>query len=414
MSLLTDFDIATDLKVEFYIPNDADNLFIIGVSDIGGTNVLAGAGWFIIGVSEIGGTDVLAEGEYAFDWQDLNCDTSRVVTALGGQVENMTYFIATPSSAQIQLQSYTYDPTNNRTIRPGTPVRVRLNRGELDFVIYRGYIDTLDVSYTIDGLNLINITALDSFRQVVNTRLAEFDTTTDFPEGYASPYEVIEKVAEGFGTSMNALSTESPGKIPSVLVTDVIPNVIMTDAIQVGLGFFWIDPATEEFVFIPRPAIGAIPDGTYTVGNSHEDEFHLCMNDLTVNADYDDVYNSLRVALKSDDATYVLRTDPDSIDLYDVSALDVQINTTDIDELNIWADRVFTQSPTRLVKSVETPALDRSGNLTHAAEILPGELIGVKYETSDMNIDTYYSVSRVSHFVTADNWFTTLELWKEA
>ena len=60
MSLLTDFDIATDLKVEFYIPNDADNLFIIGVSDIGGTNVLAGAGWFIIGVSEIGGTDVLA------------------------------------------------------------------------------------------------------------------------------------------------------------------------------------------------------------------------------------------------------------------------------------------------------------------------------------------------------------------
>ncbi len=116
MSLLTDFDIATDLKVEFYIPNDADNLFIIGVSDIGGTNVLAGAGWFIIGVSEIGGTDVLAEGEYAFDWQDLNCDTSRVVTALGGQVENMTYFIATPSSAQIQLQSYTYDPTNNRQL----------------------------------------------------------------------------------------------------------------------------------------------------------------------------------------------------------------------------------------------------------------------------------------------------------
>jgi len=414
MTLLADFDIAEDLKVEFYIPDNAANLFIIGVSDLGGTNVLAGAGWFIIGVSEIGGADVLAEGAYAFDWQNLNCDVANVKTELGGTVENMTYFQAQPSTAAIALQSYTYDPTNNRTIRPGTPVRVRLNRAELDEVIFSGFINTVDVSYTVDGLNLISISALDSFNKVVTTRLAEFDTTTDFPDGYATPYEVIEKVAEGFGTSMYALSSETTGRIPSVLATDVIPNFFLSDAIQVGLGFFWIDPPTQEFVFIPRPVIAAIPDGTYTIGNSHEDDLHLCMSDLIVQGEYDDVYNSLRVALKTDDATYVIRQDQDSIDLYGVAAIDVQIDTTDIDQLNVWADRVFTQYPTRLVKSVTTPAIDRNNNLTHAAEIMPGEVLGVKYVTSEMNIDSYYSVAKVIHTIDVNNWFTRLELWKEA
>jgi len=30
-----------------------------------------------------------------------------------------------------------------------------------------------------------------------------------------------------------------------------------------------------------------------------------------------------------------------------------------------------------------------------------------------MDIDTYYSVTKVSHSIDVNNWFTTLELWKE-
>jgi hypothetical protein len=138
------------------------------------------------------------------------------------------------------------------------------------------------------------------------------------------------------------------------------------------------------------------------------------MSDLIVQGEYDDVYNSLRVALKTDDATYVIRQDQDSIDLYGVAAIDVQIDTTDINQLNVWADRVFTQYPTRLVKSVTTPAIDRNNNLTHAAEIMPGEVLGVKYVTSELNIDSYYSVAKVIHTIDVNNWFTRLELWKEA
>ena len=413
MSVLTDFDIAQDLKVEFFIPDESENIFIIGVSEIGGSDVLGGAGWFIIGESLIGGPDVITDGEFTFDWRNLACETSRVETSLGGSVQNATYFQPMPGEASIVLQSYTYDPTNNRTIRPGTGVRVRVSRGSLDEMLFRGYINNINVSYTVEGLNLITITAFDSFSKVVNTRLELFDTVTNYPEGYASSYEVLEEVALGYGTSMNAQSVDDGGRVPGVLETDVIPNNFINDAIQVGLGFFWIDPATEEFVFIPRPGIGEVPLGVYTVGNNHSDPNHLCMSGISISGDYNDVYNSLRVALTSDDAIYALRSDQDSIDLYDIAAIDARINTTDIEQLNLWADKVFTQSPTHLVQSVDTPAVNRLGNLTHAAQILPGELIGVEYQTSNMNINTYYSVVKVSHSINSDTWFTTLELWKE-
>jgi hypothetical protein len=78
-----------------------------------------------------------------------------------------------------------------------------------------------------------------------------------------------------------------------------------------------------------------------------------------------------------------------------------------------WADEVFTKAPTRAVQYVSTPAKDRLGNLTQAAFFAPGTLIGVKYSKSPLNIDDYYTITKVSHSIDVDTWFTTLELWKE-
>ena len=78
-----------------------------------------------------------------------------------------------------------------------------------------------------------------------------------------------------------------------------------------------------------------------------------------------------------------------------------------------WGTVVFNQTTTKLVKSVETPAIDRKGNLTHAAVIAPGETININYQTNELDISDTYTVTKVSHSIDVDNWFTTLELWKE-
>jgi len=52
--------------------------------------------------------------------------------------------------------------------------------------------------------------------------------------------------------------------------------------------------------------------------------------------------------------------------------------------------------------------------LTPAAVFTPGTIIGVSYTTNQLDIVGYYTIIRVSHDIDVDNWFTTLELWKEA
>ena len=412
MTTIANFDIAQHLKVEAYMPNETENVFIVGISYIGGTDLLSFGGAFIIGESLIGGTAVI--GGTGLTWVAIQCEVSKADISIGGEVENTLYFQPAPGTLSLDLQSWTLDPNTNSSFRPGTQIRLRLDNEIVSKTLFSGYIDTLNVAYRPDGPNLIKLKAFDAFKRYVNSRLDLFDSETDFPAGFVTPYEQLELVAEGLGTAMNAASAATEGEIPSTLLTDVIPNNLIYDAIQVGLGLFWVDQATGEFVFIPRPTIGGtIPTGTYTVGNNHSDPYHLCMSDIEVVSDQDAIFNSLKVSLTSDSATYVVIKDQDSIDLYGTFAQDVAINTTDEVELTRWANDVFAQSPSKLVKSVETPAINRQGILTEAAFFDPGTLIGVEYVTSNIDISDYYTITRVSHSIDVDNWYTSLELWKE-
>jgi hypothetical protein len=413
--VLEHLDIAQDIKVEFLLPDAVGNLFILGISELGSDDVLAGAGQFIIGLSLLGGTDVLAgEAEIAFTWQGYECSVAELESSVGGEIQDSLFFQPRAGQLSVTLQNLLLDPTNNPAFRPGVPVRVRLDRDEVDITLFKGFIDNMSVGYDTDNNHILQFTAYDSLKQFVNSRLAILDTTDEdeFPDGYATPYEVIELLAEQFGTSMNAQSAETRGKLPPMLMTDFIPNTILYDAIQTGLGIFWVDQETQEFVFIPRPELSET-EGSYSVGNDHNAPLHLCMSDIEVASDIDSIFNSLQVTLKDDAETSVLVNNTDSIELYGVFATDAIVNTTDATELQDWATSVFNSSTRNLVRSVQTPAVNRLGNLTHAAVMAPGETIRVVYQTSKLNINQAYTVTKVSHNINVDTWFTTLELWKE-
>lgn len=413
MTTIPDFNIATDLKVEFFLPDEASNLFIIGISKLGSDDVLAQTGLFIVGVSLLGGGDLLGDTEaIAFTWQDLSCEVAKAEIEIGGSIQDQLYFQPQPARANLLLQSWALDPNYNSSFRPGTPVRIRLTKGAVNQVIWAGTIDTISGSYFVDGVNQLRVTAFDAFRQIVNSRIPLFDSDTGFP-GYVTPYEQLELIADAAGTAMNSASSDPGGKIPSTIKTDVIPSGLIYEAIQVGLGLFWIDPATQEFVFVPRPTSTSVPPGTKIIGNDHSAPNHLCMTDIKTSANSDVVFNSLKVILESDDTISTLVENTDSIELYGRFAQDVTLNTTDLTELENWANSVFNQSPTNLVESVETLTKDRQGTLTEAAFFLPGDLVGVDYSENVLVIDDYYTITKVSHFIDPDNWLTTLDLWKE-
>jgi len=415
--LIPDFKIGQNLLVEFLLPDEDGNSFILGISELGGDDVLGGFGEFILGLSLLGGDDVLAPSS-GLKWQDVGCETANANLSLGGSISDAIYFQPEPGTANLTLQSYDLDPTVNKNVRANTKIRVRLDSSEIDRVLFVGYIDTIDVTYYPDGPNLIRITAYDLYKSLVNTRIADWDTTT-FPAGYATTDEVFELIALKTGIGLSPDSLPTVGRIPAVDLENVLVPDVINDAIDVGLAIVWLDQDNESLTVIPRPEAETGGPTTYIIGNNHpapgdNDPYHLCLAEINVSSDADAVYNSLKVALTSDEDTFVFLKDQDSIDLYGESAVDVAINTTDADELARWAEAVYNQAPTKLVSQVVTPAKDRLGTLTEAAVFTPGTLVGVSYTTNQLNIVGYYTVIRVSHEIDVDNWFTTLELWKEA
>jgi hypothetical protein len=411
--LISNFSLKDNLFVEFLLPDEDGNSFILGISELGGDDVLGGFGEFVIGVSLLGGNDVLAPS-LGLKWQDVGCETGNASISIGGSISDAIYFQPEPATANLTLQSYDLDPTVNKNIRANTKIRVRLDAPEIDRVLFVGYIDTIDVTYYPDGPNLIRITAYDVYKSLVNVRIADWDTT-ELPAGYATTDEVFELIALKSGIGLSPDSKPTIGRIPAIATQNILVPDVINDAINVGLAVVWVDQDTEELTVIPRPSSSEGTDTTYVVGNNHSSSpYHLCLGEINVSSDADAVYNSLKVALTSDEETFVFLKDQDSIDLYGESAVDVAINTTDADELARWAAAVYRQAPTKLVSQVVTPAKDRLGDLTAAAVFTPGSLVGVSYTTSQLNIVGYYTVIRVSHEIDVDNWFTTLELWKEA
>jgi hypothetical protein len=415
--MIANFDIQTNLLVEFLLPDEDGTSFLLGISDIGGTDTLGGFGEFEINSSLLGGDDVLAPSPGLL-WQDVGCETANVNITIGGSIEDAIYFQPAPATANLTLQSYDLDPTVNKNIRANTKIRVRLDSAEIDRVLFIGYIDTIDVTYYPLGPNLIRITAYDIYKSLVNARIEDWDTT-GYPAGYATTDEVFQLISSKTGIGLSPNSEPTIGKIPAVQIDNAIVPDLINDAIDVGLAVVWIDQDTEELTVIPRPSESSGTATTYIIGNNHpapgeSDPYHLCMAEIQVSSDADAVYNSLNVALSSDPLTFVFRKDQDSIDLYGESAVNVSINTTDLTELERWAEAVYSQAPTKLVSQVVTPAKDRLGNLTYAAVFTPGTLVGVSYTTNELDIVQFYTIIQVSHAIDVDNWFTTLELWKES
>jgi hypothetical protein len=411
--MIADFTLKDNLFVEFLLPDEDGNSFILGISELGGDDVLGGYGEFTLGVSLLGGEDVLAPSS-GLKWQDVGCETANATISIGGSISDAIYFQPEPATANLTLQSYDLDPTVNKNVRANTKIRVRLDSPEIDRVLFVGYIDTIDVTYYPDGPNLIRITAYDVYKSLVNVRIADWDTT-DLPAGYATTDEVFELIALKSGIGLSPDSKPTVGRIPAIATQNILVPDVINDAINVGLAIVWVDQGTEELTVIPRPTSSEGTDTTYVIGNNHSSSpYHLCLGEINVSSDADAVYNSLKVALTSNEETFVFLKDQDSIDLYGESAVDVAINTTDADELARWAAAVYQQAPTKLVSQVVTPAKDRLGNLTQAAVFTPGTLIGVSYTTNQLNIVGYYTVIRVTQEIDVDNWFTTLELWKEA
>ena len=392
MAVIADFDIATDLKVEMYLPQGVANVFVLGISLLNGPDVL--------------GTD----GSGTLEWQDLACEVNRVQTSIGGSIASNVYFQADSGKANIQLQSWTFDPNNYSFIRPGTQVRVRLLKGGYDRVIWSGTVDDINVTYAPDQQNQITIEATDFWALLVNRRFDYLPSTPLLPSD-AIALAINEVAATGFTIPFDGFSINPEWYMTGTQALNTTFGAVAADCLTTGLGFIHIDPNTGYLIYRPRATSG-VP--IYTVGNNHGDPGHLCMADLDSVTQSEDIYNTVLVTQKYAVTPFSeLYTDQDSIDLFGQRSEDFTVDLDTTLDADAWANAVFTPKPVTRVQSVVTPAIDRFRDLTEAVEFMPGDYVGVYYVTDNIDIDTNYTITRVRHSIDVNNWFTTLEVWKE-
>jgi hypothetical protein len=179
MAVLDNFDIATDLKVEFLLPVGARNVFVLGISTLGGLNVLGDAGSGVV------------------EWQDLKCEVNRVQTSIGGSIASNVFFQADSGKATINMQSWEFDPNNYPAIRPGIEIRVRVVRDAYDFILWHGTLDDINVTYAPDQQNQITVNATDFWALLVNRRF-DYTPSGAIKPSYAIGEAIDEVVATGF------------------------------------------------------------------------------------------------------------------------------------------------------------------------------------------------------------------------
>lgn len=404
MSILENFDIATDLKVQMYLPLEGGNVFVLGVSQLGGNQVL--------------GTDNTG----IKGWVNLEVEVNRVTTSIGGGISSNIHYQADAGHANLDLQSWTFDPANHSSMLPGTPVRLLLSRGLYERILWYGSVDDINVSYAPDQPNQIRIQATDLWASIVARR---FDYA---PDGEGS-YGIDSKMypSEAIDIAMTQLSSTG-FYLPYTPDTDPAHEWFMTQTgannttfgavvdniLTSGLGFIWVDPDTGELKYRARKESGT---ATYTIGNNHGEVGHLCMSDISTETNTDGIINSFLIKQKyeylGNPVFEIAYIDQDSIDIFSERSGDYTVDLAETSDANKYMDSLVIPRPPTIVKSVTTPTIDRLGDLTEASVLMPGDYIGVSYVTDKIDLEDTYTITKVSHSVDVNNWFTTIELWKE-
>jgi hypothetical protein len=391
------FNIATDVEVAIY--TYSSNTFVWNVSR-----------W---------DEDYWSDGTSTQDWQVISCDVVSVYTNNGINVER-GYTKPQVSTAEIMYTGTDYDPFVNSTVRPGTPIRVRvLINPDTAFqtwvTIWQGVVTNCAVSYQANSwLNLVTLECEQSLREVLNY-VAEAGITVSSP-CYAKDF--ITAINTQAGSNIQASTS-------STLIGYELDPLSVTIPVNFG-NLLNILTDTNLGAILYRPILGSSTNPYYwtwadieanatTPSVIFEGQTSATINradfsDIIVGFDTAQYVNTLHYSTVSgvDDAIQ----NSDSVEL--VGNLEGTVTTrhfyaTDADAS---AEQVVATIPTRAVERIIAPVILRStGGINNYLLLDPLATVQVLVSNDRVEIDETYYVTNVTYEITRDYWNATYDLW---
>lgn len=389
-----EFTISKDLKVEIYLPT-------------AGSGVWNSSKWD-------DGSDWMASAGASFAWTDVVATISQATIEMGGSVQDGYYVPATPNVMTLQMQSATYDPNNNKFMRPNLQIRFSYRKNpdtapSTWTVLFTGYIDTLDVSYDAFGNNLIDIVASSSLKRFLAKNLTSYAVSGSPSEGTLFA-QWITAVGANASSTINGIGCT----FLTETFTDVAAGEMLDNILQVQNGFVWQEPSTELIRAESSAAIRSqlATPATNSLSNTHTSaSTHYCISDIVLDYDIDSVYNSYFVASSATPSTILKKQNQDLIELYNEIRLEKEFHINSA-SLQFWLDNVSIKNPGRKVQQVTTPAIRRDGLLADVTALQPRKTINVNVVKTGYTVNEDTFITKATHTLDPENWFVTLEVWK--
>lgn len=392
------FNIATDLEVSIYTyPSDA----------------------FIWGVTRWDNGDKWSDGTDTEAWQVISCDVVSVYTSNGLLVDR-GYTRPVVSTATITYTGTEYDPFQNTTIRPGTPVRVRAKINpdtmfETWLTLWQGVVTNCVVSYDArTWRNLVSLDCEQELRDVLNY-IAQAGISVTASPCYAKDF--IDEINTQAGSNIQASTTSTLiGYELDPLSVSIPVNFgnLLNTLTDTNLGALFYRPKqdptkiwyyTEADILVNAVSPNVVFEGEPSATVNRAD-----FSDIVVGFDTAQYVNTLNYFTASGVDDVAQNTD--SVDL--VGNLNGEVTTrhywaTDADQA---AEKVVATIPTRAVEQITAPVILRdSGQINNYLLLDPLEKVQVSVNNASVIIDETYYVTNVAHEITRDFWNVTLDLW---
>ena len=382
-------------------------------------------GVFLLNVSELNGTDVLASGqedaEYpGYAWNEVLCDSSEITITRGLNLNANAFAVAEASECIAVIHGPTVDPLANDRVAPNAPMRVRVLVDDTWETLFFGRVRQMIAQYSKDRKASVTFTAYDLIR-----RLANIVSTAPTQQTFANRLTTLATTGGTTVTTTGGMTTLAP-KASNASVWDIM-NIAATSE---G-GFVYANRqgtleargrnATPGSNVIEFSDIHGAYDDHFSTEFQIENPLHSCYTDIDISYDTTNVYNSLTISNIAgvddegeDVATKMpVYTDIDSIEGHGEVNANLLTNLVDTTAVEALRDYIFTNFADP-VKRVNSVTFNPDAYWQTLVDV--GDYAGVVFHNSSGSVfvDSSFLITGVTHKIYPEGWTMELSLFGDA
>ena len=385
----------------------------------------AASNLFTLGVSELGGTDVLGNNVTGGGYAMVNVQPYVTEVTYSNGI-TLTGLDAEGDGVQVSIRmKATTDLFKTYKFRTGSPVYLSLEN-LLPGISSHNWFVGIATSYSremdAEGNFFFTVNASDLREQALATYVDELivGTGTGYVQAYTNMTALVDASAGKLGQAVgvNLYSTIMPElDIADTPIADSVLNIAR------ATGSWLVSQYHSTATYTSPTAAPVMADFSPSTIDStvsplltfadNETDGHIAIDNLDAVFDNTARINDFALSITGDPLTTLTYTDQDAVDLYGKNSQTLELDVRDTADLTQYMNRAKQTTHGAAIQGLSAPAIAVKNRKLHETwQLFPGCIVKVEVTRENVTIDANFVVTRVEHSITPDTWETKLGLWR--